>query len=225
MIKAVIFDMDGLLLDSEPFWKEAEIEVFNEIGVPLTNDMCDTTVGIRVEEVTVHWYNIYKWDINKQGNSIKEISNRVIEKVINLINERAVPFEGVEYIVDFFKHRNIKTAIASSSSMLIINAVLEKFGFKDKFDVIHSAEREESGKPHPAVYLSTAKLLGELPENSLAFEDSYNGLLSARSAGMKTVVIPEKRFYNYRRFDVADLKLNSLKEFKVKHLEVLNKLR
>ena len=213
MIDAVIFDMDGLLLDSEPFWKEAEIKVFNEIGVSLTSEMCDTTVGMRVEEVAAHWHKIYKWDINNQGNSIKEVSNKVIEKVINLINERAIPFDGVDYIIEFFKERNIKTAIASSSAMSIINAVLEKFEIKDKFEIIHSAEHEEYGKPHPAVYLSTARLLGIIPACCLAFEDSYNGLLAARNAGMKTVVIPDKRIYNDPRFNIADLKIKSLPGF------------
>ena len=169
----MIFDMDGLLLDSEPFWKEAEIKVFNEIGVPLTSEMCDATVGIRVEEVTAHWHKIYEWDEGKQGNSIIEVSTKVIDEVIRLIIEKAVPFDGVNYIIDFFKTRNIKTAIASSSSMRIINAVIEKFSIKDKFEVIHSAEHESSGKPDPAVYLSTAKLLGELPEFCLAFSPPF----------------------------------------------------
>ncbi len=226
MIKAVIFDMDGLLLDSEPFWKEAEIKVFNETGVPLTSEMCDTTVGIRVEEVTEHWHKIYGWDINKEGNSIIEVSKRVIDEVIKLINEKAVPFDGVGYIINFFKSKSIKMAIASSSSMQIINAVSEKFSIKDKFDVIHSAEFEEYGKPNPAVYLSTAKQLGELPEHCLAFEDSYNGLLSSKNAGMKTVVIPEKRFYNDSGFNTADLKLNNLSEFSEKEfIKLSNELK
>jgi len=222
MIKAVIFDMDGLLLDSEPFWKEAEIMVFNEIGVPLTSEMCDTTVGIRVEEVTAHWYKIYGWDESKQGNTINEVSGRVINEVIKLINKKAVPFDGADYIIDFFKTKNIKTAVASSSSMKIINAVTGKFGIKDKFDIIHSAEQEEFGKLNPAVYLSTAKLLGELPEKCLAFEDSYNGLVSAKNAGMKTVVIPENRFYTDPRFGIADLKLSSLLDFTEEEFKKLN---
>src|SRR5258706_3252564 len=100
MIEAVIFDMDGLLLDSEPFWKEAEIEVFSNVGVPLTGAMCDTTVGIGVEEVTAHWHKIYGWDISKPGSSFDEVTNRVIENVINLINKKAVPFEGLNYIIN-----------------------------------------------------------------------------------------------------------------------------
>ena len=222
MIKAVIFDLDGLLLDSEPFWKETEIKVFNSLGVPLTGEMCDTTVGIRVEEVTAHWHKIYGWDIDRYENSVDEVSMKVIDEVIKLISQKAVPFDGVEYIIEFFKTRKIKTAIASSSSMKIINAVVQKFNIKDKFEVIHSAENEKFGKPHPAVYLTTAKLLGELPEFCLAFEDSYNGLVSAKNAGMKTVAIPEKRFYDDTKFNIADLKLNSLLEFTEEEFNKIN---
>lgn len=222
MIKAAIFDMDGLLLDSEPFWKIAETKVFNSIGVPLTDEMCDTTVGMRIEEVTAHWHKKYPWDINRQGNSISEISKKVVENVIELINERAEPFKGVNYILDFFVSRKIKSAIASSSAMSIIDAVLDKFDIRNKFVAIHSAEFEEYGKPHPAIYINTAVSLNVKPEDCLAFEDSFVGLTSAKNAGMKTVVIPEQRFFNESRFDVADMKLSSLLDFTNIEFEKLN---
>ena len=130
----------------------------------------------------------------------------------------------MDYIIKFFKDRKIKTAIASSSAMIIIEAVLQKFAIKEEFDVIHSAENEQYGKPHPAVYLNTAEQLGTLPQNCLAFEDSYNGLLAAKDAGMKTAVIPEKRYFDEERFSLADIKLSSLKQFNMKSLEMLNKL-
>ena len=216
--------MDGLLLDSEPYWKEAEIEVFSKLGVPLTGWMCDSTVGKRIEEVVSHWHKLYPWDANKSGASFKEVSKEVLHKVISLINDRGIPLEGVDYIIKFFKDRKIKTAIASSSAMIIIEAALQKFAIKEEFDSVHSAENEQFGKPHPAVYLNTAKQLGTLPMNCLAFEDSYNGLVAAKDAGMKTVVIPEKRFFNDERFSLADIKLSSLKQFDMKNLEALNKL-
>ncbi len=223
MINAVIFDMDGLLLDSEPFWKEAEIKLFNSLGVPLTSEMCDTTVGMRIEEVTKHWHSIYPWDTSKHNALFEKVTEDVIQNVIMLVNEKGTPFEGVDYIIKFFKQRNIKSAIASSSDTKIINAVLDKFGIRKEFDVIHSAQYEEFGKPNPAVYLSTAKLMGVLPLECLAFEDSYNGLLAAKDAGMKTVVIPENRNFDDSRFNIADIKLVSLMEFNTKHMEILNK--
>jgi len=216
--------MDGLLLDSEPYWKESEIEVFTSLGVPLTREMCDTTVGKRIEEVVSHWHKLYPWDTNKKDSSFEKVSENVIAKVVKLINKKGNPLEGVDYIIKFFKDRKIKTAIASSSAMIIIDAALQKFKIKKEFDAIHSAEKEQFGKPHPAVYLNTAKQLGTLPENCLAFEDSFNGLLSAKDAGMKTVAVPEKRFFNEERFSLANIKLSSLKQFDMKHLEMLNKL-
>jgi len=216
--------MDGLLLDSEPYWKESEIEVFTSLGVPLTREMCDTTVGKRIEEVVSHWHKLYPWDTNKKDSSFEKVSENVIAKVVKLINKKGTPLEGVDYIIKFFKDRKIKTAIASSSAMIIIDAALQKFKIKKEFDAIHSAEKEQFGKPHPAVYLNTAKQLGTLPKNCLAFEDSFNGLLSAKDAGMKTVAVPEKRFFNEERFSLANIKLSSLKQFDMKHLEMLNKL-
>lgn len=216
--------MDGLLLDSEPYWKESEIEVFTSLGVPLTGEMCDTTVGKRIEEVVSHWHKLYPWDTNKKDSSFEKVSENVIAKVVKLINKKGNPLEGVDYIIKFFKDRKIKTAIASSSAMIIIDAALQKFKIKKEFDAIHSAEKEQFGKPHPAVYLNTAKQLGTLPKNCLAFEDSFNGLLSAKDAGMKTVAVPEKRFFNEERFSLANIKLSSLKQFDMKHLEMLNKL-
>ena len=216
--------MDGLLLDSEPYWKESEIEVFTSLGVPLTGEMCNTTVGKRIEEVVSHWHKLYPWDTNKKDSSFEKVSENVIAKVVKLINKKGTPLEGVDYIIKFFKDRKIKTAIASSSAMIIIDAALQKFKIKKEFDAIHSAEKEQFGKPHPAVYLNTAKQLGTLPKNCLAFEDSFNGLLSAKDAGMKTVAVPEKRFFNEERFSLANIKLSSLKQFDMKHLEMLNKL-
>jgi len=216
--------MDGLLLDSEPYWKESEIEVFTSLGVPLTGEMCDTTVGKRIGEVVSHWHKLYPWDTNKKDSSFEKVSENVIAKVVKLINKKGTPLEGVDYIIKFFKDRKIKTAIASSSAMIIIDAALQKFKIKKEFDAIHSAEKEQFGKPHPAVYLNTAKQLGTLPKNCLAFEDSFNGLLSAKDAGMKTVAVPEKRFFNEERFSLANIKLSSLKQFDMKHLEMLNKL-
>ena len=123
-----------------------------------------------------------------------------------------------------FTERNIKTALASSSPVQIINAVLSQFDLKDYFMAVRSAEFEEYGKLHPAIWITTAKDIGVNPERCVAFEDSLNGLISAKAAKMKAVVVPDKRFQNDTRFDIADIKLAALNDFNEEHLEILHTL-
>lgn len=202
--------MDGVLIDSEPFWKISEIEHFNSVGVPLTAEMCETTVGMRIQEVTRLWHSKYPWDTSLK--SFEDLENEIIAGVIDLIKEQGIPANGLYEALDFFNSKNLPMAIASSSSGKMINAVIEKFGIKQYFKATHSAENEELGKPHPAIYLSASKMLDIKPEYCLAIEDSFNGLKSAKAAGMKTIAIPEKKFFNELKFDIADMKLKSLDE-------------
>lgn len=216
--------MDGLLLDSEPFWKEAETEVFNSIGVPLTNEMCETTVGMRIEEVAEHWYNKYPWNTDEPGKNFADICARVKSGVIERIKKYGVLYPGVNYILSFFKVRNMKMALASSSAMEIINTVVDKFNIRDYFEAIVSAEGEKFGKPHPAIYLNAAQALGAGPDECLAFEDSLNGLRSAFFAGMKHVVIPDSKQFDETWFEIANIKLRRLEDFSAQSLEHLNSL-
>lgn len=222
MIDAAIFDMDGLLIDSEPFWVESEKTVFAAVGVELTDDMCLQTFGMRIQEVIPHWYNYKPW--NKTEKSFDQIQKEILEKVVSLIHEKGRLFDGAEETINIFTDRKMKTALASSSPVQIIDAVLDRFNLRKYFNAVHSAEFEEYGKPHPAIWLTTAKDINVDPEKCLAFEDSLNGLISAKAAKMKAVVVPDKRQQNDSRFSIADLKLSSLKEFKPNHLEILNKL-
>ena len=111
------------------------------------------------------------------------------------------------------KQRDVKMALASSSLMPIIDAATKKLGIREYFDEIYSAEFEEHGKPHPGVYLTTAKMLDVAPEFCLAFEDSFNGLLAAKSARMKCVCVPDEMFSDDPKLAIADLILPSLFDF------------
>ena len=222
MIKAVIYDMDGLILDSEPWWKEAEIKVFGSVGVPLTPQMCDTTVGMRLKDVSRYWHEGYPWDLKK--TPLEKVNSEIVEEIIRLINTNGTLNNGVKESFEFFQAKDLPLALASSSDMKIIDTVLDKFSLRDIFNVVHSAEFEEYGKPHPAIYINTAKALYISSNDCLAIEDSFYGVISAISAGMKTIAVPElTNFYN-PKFDIASLKLRSLKDLNDEEFNKLNKL-
>jgi sugar-phosphatase len=214
--------MDGLLLDSEPFWVQSEKDVFKSVGVELTGELCHRTFGMRIQEVAPYWHRQFPWDTNKK--SFESVANEVMDLVINLINEKAKPFAGVDYILDFFESKNIPLAIASSSAMRIIDAVMDKLCIRERFKVIYSAENEKYGKPHPGVYITTAEKMGVEPVDCAAFEDSFNGLISAKAAKMKTVAVPELTDFYHPQFNIADVKLRKLTEFTDEEFKKLNEM-
>lgn len=207
MVQAAIFDMDGLLIDSEPLWREAETAIFNALGAPVTYDMLDETEGMREDQVIAHWYSKFPWE----GKSTGEIEEEIKEKILDLVREKGEPKKGVTYILDFLKSKNIKMAIASSSHMLLIKAVVEKFEIEDYFDILHSGELEKLGKPDPAIYLTTLEKLDISPQQTIAFEDSLNGLKAAKAAGITCFAVPE--IIDKEKFAMADYLLSSLEEF------------
>jgi sugar-phosphatase len=208
-IEAVIFDMDGILIDSEPLWQEAEISVFAELGIKLTTEMCIPMQGLKLEEVVKHWYSYKPWNYK----SLVEVESKIIEKVNSLINEKGKPMAGLNNILEFFTDRKIKLAVASSSNMKLILSVVEKFNIKNKFDVLHSAQYEKFGKPNPAIFLTTAKKLHIKAPKCLVFEDSVNGVKAAKAAKMPTIAIPEKSAFDNSKFNIADIKIHSFLEF------------
>ena len=208
MIEAVIFDMDGVLIDSEPFWQESEIDAFGRAGLRLTREMCAQTMGLRVDEVVEFWHRHHGWE----GHTSAEIEEAIIGGVAERILSKGEAKKGVARALAFFRSRGVKVALASSSAYRLIRAVTERFGLVDKFDCVYSAEEEEYGKPHPGVYLTTARRLGVVPSACLAVEDSFNGVLAAKAARMKCIAVPEEGARREPRFAIADAVLGSLEE-------------
>ena len=209
MIKAVIFDLDGLLIDSEPLWQEAEIEIFAQVNIALTSELCLKTKGLRIDEVVDYWYQQYPWD-NLSKSKVEEL---IVDRLIELIHLKGKPLVGVEHALAFVKNKNVKIALASSSSSRIIQAALQKLNLTNVFTEIYSAEAEILGKPHPGVYLTTAQKLNIAPVSCLALEDSLNGVLAAKAAQMKCIAIPESTQQDNPKFVIADQLLLSLEEF------------
>jgi len=211
--KAVIFDMDGLIIDSEPLWRKSEMEVFKSIGYHFTEDMCIQTMGMRIDEVVQYWHNIFEW----REPSIDEVVDKIQKKLIENVKLHGKALDGVDYSIKMLKDNGYQIALASSSSLKIIDVVLNKLSLHNSFDVVHSAQDEEFGKPHPAVFLTTANRLNIVPENCIVLEDSKAGMLAGLNANMKVIVIPEK-LTKPDWISSAHTTLNSLNDLNLNHL-------
>jgi sugar-phosphatase len=197
---AVIFDMDGVLIDSEPLWKIAMENVFHAIGSVLTKQDFQKTVGLRLDEVITFWHQHEGW----QNVSPKEVEDQIVGQMVQLIEKNASPLIGVLETLNFLKNQNIKIGLATSSYEILIQTVLRELKIAHYFDITHSAEHEEYGKPHPAVYLTVAQKLNVHPSRCLVIEDSLNGIISAKAAKMKVVCIPEKSNFPEPKLILAD---------------------
>lgn len=218
MIKAVIFDLDGLLIDSEPLWRIADIEVFGKRGITLTEDDCKTTTGMRVDEVVKYWSLKYP----EANLNLKETEDSVVQALERLIDEKGEPLSGVNKILSFFKSIDLPMAIASASALSIINRVVKKFNIEDKFTVIQSAEKLNYGKPHPEVFIKAAEQLNANPWECLVFEDSVYGVIAGKAARMKVVAVPDIENFNNEEYCIADKKIKLLDEFDMKMWKEFN---
>ncbi len=209
LIQAIIFDLDGLLVESEPLWRRAEAKVFGSLGLSLSETELAETTGIRLDEVVRIRYRKQAWS----GLSLKEVENAILEELLVLIEREGSALPGVAETLAFFEQRGIPLGLASSSPLRVIEAQLRKIASESFFKVVCSAEFEAFGKPHPGVYLSTAEKLGIEPRLCLAFEDSLPGLIAAKAANMKAVAVPDREFAAHPGFGLADAVLTSLEEW------------
>ncbi|WP_281705222.1 hexitol phosphatase HxpB [Aeromonas taiwanensis] len=208
MLAAVIFDMDGVLIDSEPFWQRAQMAVFSELGHPHTEEDCNSTIGVRIDQLVAHWYRLRPWS----GPSQDEVVQRILDQVITLILAEGEPKAGVLEALDLIEAQGLKIGLATSSPFAMVDAVLGKLGIQDRFMAVHSAEVERFGKPHPDVYIHAAEKLGVDPVHCLAIEDSFTGLLAAKAASMTALIVPDPALVGDPRLAIANHELCSLVE-------------
>ncbi|MGO2508209.1 MAG: hexitol phosphatase HxpB [Vibrio hibernica] len=217
MIKAAVFDMDGLMIDSEPFWQQAQLEVFPLVGVGITLQDTINTTGIRIDQIVEIYYREQPWE----GKSCQEVCDMVLARVIELVKEHKPMMPGLLHALEVCQQHNLKIALASSSPMVLIQAALDALELDGVFEAVLSAEGLPYGKPHPEVYLNAATALEVSPLDCVALEDSFTGLLAAKSAQMKTIVIPEASAREQPHFVIADHNLNSLNDITPELLSAL----
>jgi len=216
-LNTVIFDMDGLLINSEPLWNEAANEVFANYNISLSEQDYLLTTGMRTKEFVEWWlgrFNITDVDVYK-------LEREIFDAVIHRIKNAYIAMPGMQYIFDFFAERKFKIGIASSSPAELIELVVEMYNLKGHVKHHASAHLLKHAKPHPEVYLNCAELLGSHPLECICFEDSFTGMIAAKAARMKCVVVPNAEVFNKPCWGAADLVLNSLEAFDEKELEKL----
>jgi mannitol-1-/sugar-/sorbitol-6-/2-deoxyglucose-6-phosphatase len=208
-LNTVIFDMDGLLIDSEPLWKEAAEALFLTYGKQLTTQQYISTTGLRTKEFLAHWFSYF----NLPHADIERAEKKVVEDVVKLVAQKGKPMHGVKHIFNFFVERNFKIGLASSSPPELINLVIDLLGIKPHLQAVSSAAYLAFGKPHPEVYLNCAQQLNAMPAECICFEDSFNGMIAAKAAKMKCVIVPSLHDAKSPAWEAADLKISTLSNF------------
>lgn len=218
MIKAVIFDMDGVIIDSEPIHLEFAMELFKKLGVNMSNEEYSKFIG-----TTSH----YMWDTIKKkynlNNTIEELIEMERNGFFDFLSSPDMTIKPIEYIPELLKalHQNdYKIALASSSPIRVIEFIMDSFKIKKYFDELVTGDFVKRSKPEPDIFLYAADKLGVLPEECVVVEDSHNGVLAAKKAGMKCIGY---RNLNSGNQDIskADKIINSFNELDINNLTFL----
>lgn len=215
--KAVIYDMDGVLVDSEPTWKRSEQQVLTQYGidpVAIQKKHHLVTTDMRINETI----DLYSQLFPHKKISTKDITKQIVDIVIEKITATKPIMPGVINSLVLCRSLGFKIGLASSSPMSVIDAVTDSLNITHYFNQRVSAEYLEYGKPDPRVYLLAAKKLAEDRLNCVTIEDSVAGMIATKAARMKSIVVPDKTNFNNAHWCIADIKLMSLLELKAKHL-------
>ena len=206
-MKAVIFDMDGLLIDSERHWVGRDKEMWGALGIEATEEFMQKLTGLNLKDgyaVAQQYKPDLTWDAMIEQNS----------KVATVIyNEMTELMPGVIELLQRAKDSNLRIGLASSTSLDWINIVLQRFNLDHFFEVkLSTHSMGLPGKPKPDVYLEAMKQLGVSPQDTVVFEDSIHGVTAAKHAGAFTVAVPNPE-WNKGDYSIADMVLVSLADF------------
>jgi HAD superfamily hydrolase (TIGR01509 family) len=207
VIEAVVFDLDGVLLDSEQLWDKAREQLARERGGRWHDQAQRDMMGMS----SLEWSR-YMHETIGLPEPPEEISREVVERLTALYRERLPAIPGAKEAVERLA-ADYKLGLASSSNRELIDLALELLGVAHLFAATVSSEEVACGKPAPDVYLEAARRLGIEPARAAAVEDSQNGILAAKAAGMRVIAIPNRHFPpDEQALARADVTLGSLAE-------------
>lgn len=219
MIKAVIFDMDGVIIDSEPIHRKVEKRIFEELGIIVTDEEHNSYVGMTSKSM---WSQIKKKHNCKKEFSVEELIELEVDTFIEslLSYENIGSITGVVEFIDELHRNGIKLALASSAVRRSIETVVNMFKLQKYFEIRTSGEDIKKGKPCPDIFLLTAKHLNINPNECVVVEDSRNGVKATKAAGMKCIGFKNSNSGD-QDLSSADIVISSFSEInfnKIKHL-------
>ncbi|QBH96560.1 hexitol phosphatase HxpB [Limnobaculum zhutongyuii] len=209
MTTAIIFDMDGVLVDSEPVWVKVEQEIYLQCyGVHLDDEDFKDSAGIRIDKLLTEHHHRHSLPLEDVPRRVEEI----VTEVGRRIQTHPQPMPGVVELLETIQQHGLPIVVASSSPRKQIARVLDALNISHYFSHQISAEGMINGKPHPAVFLRASEILNVNPEECIVIEDAVNGMVAAKAAQMKVIVMPAPEACQDKRFGLADVQVNSLGE-------------
>jgi HAD superfamily hydrolase (TIGR01509 family) len=217
--QAVIFDMDGVLIDSEFYWFECEMDFLKAYDVTFSREMHARMSGRSALENITYIKEMFDLPV-----TVEELLNAKVKASNAIYEYKAQVMPGVEKLLSKLKKNNLRTAIASGSVLERIDTIVDRFGWRAHFEQLVSSDHvNQVGKPDPAIYRYTAEKLELPPAACVVIEDSVNGLKAAKAAGMDCIVVPDPR-WSHGDFGEADLVADGLIDSKIIDFLALNKV-
>jgi HAD superfamily hydrolase (TIGR01509 family) len=202
-MKAIIFDMDGLMIDSERLYRQAQQDIARQFDKIMTEEIRLKLMGRKpIESLRLFAKEL---DIPVDPAKLLEMRNNIMrEKLKNDL----VPMPGLTHIIDTF-YGKLKLAICTGAQEEFLDLVVNQLGIREKFAVLQNSDDIENGKPHPEMYLKTCKRLGLPPGECIVLEDSLNGVLAGKQAGCYVIAVPTE-YTKDENFETADFIADSL---------------